>query len=221
VRAGDAALADFVGKLFPSDIAVASVGADQASKASRGFSKKKKKRASSGGGAPPKGFGSPATKAAALWCPALGLASRADVVLVVGREDRAAREAVDAASAALGDDVAIVLLNSRRRGLSGFPSSLDDDDDDAVDDDDADHGFVAAFALSPPPKLGKEEASSHQAWEKLLAYRVFPHPWAIATPKTGFLASGAEDLWEGDGPPSEVDTRTALDQLSSTAKRRR
>ena len=211
---GDRALADFAALLFPSDFAVAAVyAAPEAAKAAAASKKSaarctvaalpvdgapplapgKKKRKKKSRAAPAKGFGAaPApVEAPPPWCPALGLRDRCDVVLIVGRLDEAAAAAVDAVADDLGDDVAMVLLNSRLDGLAARPGAVAG----------VCGAFSPAFALSPPP-----EPAGGGGGDLVASYE-HPGPWAIGKPK---LLGGCDVLWRGDDVPTAADTDTAL-----------
>jgi hypothetical protein len=219
---GDRALADFLSLLFPDDFKIGAVYAsEEAAVAAAAADKTKGARAlisalnpdgavSVGGGAKkvkkksrrrPKttasGFGASSAAAVAeapkkLWCPALGLPEPCEVILIIGGLDAQCAETVDAAANELGDDVAIVLCNSRRDGLSARPGSID-----------GDAMWLPAFALSPPPP----PASGDDASDLVAAFS-HPGPWAIGKPKA--IGGGADTLWTGDAPPSPEDVDAAL-----------
>ena len=218
---GDRALADFLSLLFPDDFQVgnvyasveaaeAAVRADKSKKraliaalnpdgavAVGGDKKKTRKKSRRAPKTAAAGFGAAASAPAAaapkkLWCPALGLSEKCDVILVIGGLDEVASETIDDVANELGDDVAIVLCNSRRDGLSARPSSIEGDD-----------MWLPAFALSPPPPPASGDDAS-----ELVAAWAHPGPWVIGKPKA--LGSGADTLWTGDAPPAPLDVDAAL-----------
>ena len=218
---GDRALADFLSLLFPDDFkvgavyaseeaAVAAAAADKTKGARAlisalnpdgavaiGAAKKVKKKSRRKPKTAASGFGAAAAAPVVetpkkLWCPALGLPEPCEVILIIGGLDAQCAETVDAAANELGDDVAIVLCNSRRDGLSARPGAIG-----------GDAMWLPAFALSPPPP----PASGDDASDLVAAYE-HPGPWKMGKPKA--IGNGADTLWTGDAPPTPTDVDSAL-----------
>ena len=176
---------------------ISALNPDGAVSVGGGASKKPKKKSRRRPKTTASGFGASSAAPVAeapkkLWCPALGLPEPCEVILIIGGLDAQCAETVDAAANELGDDVAIVLCNSRRDGLSARPGSIE-----------GDAMWLPAFALSPPPP----PASGDDASDLVAAFS-HPGPWAIGKPKA--IGGGADTLWTGDAPPSPEDVDAAL-----------
>ena len=105
--------------------------------------------------------------------------------------DPGIRRTVDAVADDLGDEVAMVLLNSRLDGLAARPGAVGG----------VCEAFSPAFALSPPP-----EPAGGGGGDLVASYE-HPGPWAIGKPK---LLGGCDVLWRGDDAPTAADAAAAL-----------
>ncbi|KAJ1445890.1 hypothetical protein M885DRAFT_548423 [Pelagophyceae sp. CCMP2097] len=201
VECGDVALCELVVALFPLDFKIACVYAD-VSTARRALKKgvsatrsvstlpragDTKKKAPP----PAKGFGAAAVKAR-IWNADLNLQKRCDVVVICGGLDGPGAETVAAASATLGADTAMLLLNTRLPGLaaSGARANVEAK---FVDD------FVVAFAMSPPPPPTK----NCEGWEALVVARTYPEPWIVARPRA---IGKPQELGRRETPPTPANT---------------